>query len=261
MTGSITPPRPRRLSLLLGTSLAIAAGLLVALAEQEQRLLPLARPQQMTASEFEQRIFAALSQPGFLDRAMQAAGLAREREKARAWRDLLAAEPALLARSGPLTIASGPVRARRSALVFLDYNCPHCRRLEQELARLRARDPDIRIIAMPVALLRPSSGTAARSVVAAAGLGKGNALHAALLAREGDADDDAVREAAQSIGLDWAALLQARDGDEVTSELARIAALAKRLAVQGTPASYLSSGDVIGGAATADRFLAAWAQR
>jgi protein-disulfide isomerase len=265
MSFSLDTPRPRRWSIALGSVLAVAAGFLVALAEQ-QRPLPQAAPApvpaaQISPAEFEQRVFAALSQPGFFERAMQAANLGREREKSRVWRAALQSEPALLHPTGPFTIATGPIDAKRSALVFLDYNCPHCRHLEQDLARLRARESDVRIIALPVALLRPSSDTAARSVLAAARMGKGVALHEALLTLDGEANDDAVRAAASRVGLDWTALLQARDSDEVKSELARIAALAQRLLVQGTPASYLSSGEVIGGAAGAERFLAAWAPK
>ena len=77
----------------------------------------------------------------------------------------------------------------------------------------------------------------------------------------GEANDAVLRDAAQRVGLDWDALLRARDSDEVKGEMARIASLAQRLGVQGTPASYLSSGEVIGGAAASDRFLAAWAQK
>jgi protein-disulfide isomerase len=261
MTISIESPRPRRWSAALGTTLAIAAGLLVALAEQ-QRLLPLlqtTQTAQIAQVDFDQRVFAALSQPGFLERAMQAANQNREREKSHAWRTAIATEPALLDPRGPFTIAFGPAGAKRSALVFLDYNCPHCRHLEHELAKLRAREPDIRIIAMPIAVLRASSGTAALSVLAAARMGKGNALHEALLAQDGETSDTVVRLAAERVGLQWDALLRMRDSDEVKAEMARLATLAQRFAVQGTPAAYLSSGEIISGAASPDRFLAAWA--
>jgi 2-hydroxychromene-2-carboxylate isomerase len=260
---SIESSRPRRWSAALGTALAILAGLLVALAEQ-QRFVPeptAAAPAPMASPDFEQRLFAALSRPGFLERAMQAATLGREREKSRSWRELLASEPAVLDARGPFTIALGPAAATRSALVFFDYNCPHCRRLDHELARLRAAQPDIRIVALPVAVLRPSSGTAAQTVLAAARLGKGATLHEAVLAQEGEANDAVLRDAAQRAGLDWDELLKLRDSDDVKREMARIASLAQRLGVQGTPASYLSSGEVIGGAAASDRFLAAWAQK
>lgn len=258
MSVSTETPRPRRWSVALGTTLAILAGLLVALAEQQRLAGPAPGP--IAGAEFEQRVFTILSQPGFLERAMQAAKLGRERETQRSWRALLASEPALIEPRGPLTIAVGPAGARRSALVFLDYNCPHCRHLEHELATLRAAQPDIRIVALPVAMLRPSSGTAALTVLAAARLGHGAALHQAVLTQDGEANDAVLRDAAQRVGLDWDELLKARDSDEVKGEMARIAALAQRLGVQGTPASYLSSGEVIGGAAGSARFLAAWAQ-
>lgn len=254
-------PRPRRWSIIIGTVLAIAAGALVAMAEQ-QRLVPAARQAApLMPAEFEQRVFAALSQPGFVERAMQAANLGRDRDKGRVWRTTLQREPALLHPTSPLTISAGNEHAARSALVFLDYNCPHCRHLEQELAKLLARDSDIRIISMPVAVLRPSSGTAALSVLAAARMGKGKQLHMALLAIDGEANDAAVRDAAQRVGIDWDTLRNARESDEVKQEMARIAALGQRLGMQGTPASYLSSGEIISGAAPGDRFLAAWASK
>ncbi|GIL41272.1 DsbA family protein [Roseiterribacter gracilis] len=256
-------PRPRRWSVALGTALALAAGLLVALAEQQRMLpAPTAAPTaQIAPAEFEQRVFAAMSQPGFIERAMQAANQGREREKSRTWRAALAAEPALLNPRGPFTLSFGPTETKRSALVFLDYNCPHCRHLEQDLTKLRARESDIRIIAMPVAVLRPSSSTAALSVLAAARMGKGTALHEALLAQDGEVTDAIVRLSADRIGLNWDELLRMRNSDEVKTEMARIAVLAQRFAVQGTPAAYLSSGEVISGAAGPDRFLAAWAAK
>jgi protein-disulfide isomerase len=236
-----------------GLALALVAGLLVALFEQQRRTAP------PSDAAFDQHLFTVLSRPGFLERAMQAASQEREQERSRLWRAVLANDPALLDPHGPFTVAKGPAEATRRALVFIDYNCPHCRNFDRELERLQMQDPDIRIVVLPLALLRPSSGVAALSVLAAASLGQGAALHEALLRHEGEPTDDVVREEATRLGLSWDALLAARDGAK--NEMARVSALAQRLGVQGTPISFLSSGVVINGAARAERVRAGWAEK
>jgi protein-disulfide isomerase len=202
--------------------------------------------------DFERRVVAVLSMPGVLDRAMAASQQATARGRQTAWRRLVAREPQLVAAAPGLPALGNPQAAVRG-IVFVDYNCGHCRNLHRSLQQLVERSPQIGVAILPLALLRPSSAIAALSVLAAAVQGRQSQLHDQLLQQTGEPDEAAIRRAAVQAGLDPDRLQRDAGSDAIRGELARLAALARRLDVTATPTGLFGNGVRIEGAASVER--------
>ncbi|HEY8077640.1 MAG TPA: thioredoxin domain-containing protein [Labilithrix sp.] len=153
--------------------------------------------------------------------------------------------------------AFGSARALVTVVAFTDYDCPYCAKADQTMTALRAQyGDDLRLVvaSRPLAM-HERAAPAARAFLAAAQMGKAEAMHAKLFATRGAHDDDALRAAAIAIGLDGAAFDRAIGSRSVADALAKSEALAAALDVKGTP-SFFVNGRRIQGAQPQSDFIA-----
>ncbi|MFN3990158.1 MAG: DsbA family protein [Erythrobacter sp.] len=135
---------------------------------------------------------------------------------------------------------------------FTDYNCPYCEKSLEDVQKLIAGDPDLKVVIREWPIFE-GSDVASRMALAAAMQGKYRAFHEAMF-RIGDA-----KAAAQAAGLDLARAEADAASEPVTVELARNAELARAMGFSGTPA-WIAGKQPIGGAVGADALKAALAK-
>lgn len=148
----------------------------------------------------------------------------------------------------------GNPRGSRTLVEFTDYGCGYCRSSEQDVRRLIAGDPELKVVIREWPLF-DGSEEAARMALAAAEQGKYAAFHRAMFAH-GDTTPAAVARAAAAAGLDVARAKAFAASDRVTAELANNMQLAQALGFRGTPA-WIAQGRIVEGAAGYDRLKAA----
>lgn len=143
----------------------------------------------------------------------------------------------------------GPPNARVTMLVFSDYACGVCRRVEPWW-RAAVRDVhDVRVVHRDWPILGPASLEAARLTLAAGRQGLYAPVHQVLM-RSGRHDEKAVRQALTAAGGDWTQLranLQ-RDAAAIERLLARTAQDALQLGFRGTPGFLIGTLRIEGGA-------------
>ena len=116
---------------------------------------------------------------------------------------------------------------------FTDYNCPYCRLSKDDITKLVAEDPEVKVVIREWPIFQ-GSDIASRMALAAAKQDKYQAFHEAMF-EMGPATPETVLAAAEAAGLD---LEQAQiDGvsEEVELELAQNLGLARQLGFTGTP--------------------------
>ena len=123
-------------------------------------------------------------------------------------------------------------------VVFTDYQCPICRRTDAALARLVARDPEVKVVYKDWPILGEASKEAARTALASVPQGRYAAVHRSLMSLRAPVDPVRVRQAAEQAGVDWARLTadRTRDGTAIDAQLARHSLQAFSLGLEGTPA-------------------------
>ncbi|MEJ1933286.1 DsbA family protein [Nostoc sp. NIES-2111] len=120
---------------------------------------------------------------------------------------------------------------------FFDYQCPFCRKLAPDLARLIQEDTNVRLVLRDWPILSATSKVAARAALAAGYQDKYPQAHAALFAVAGRLDKDKIDEVLKTAGID----LDRLRADALTHEqeietlLSRTDLLASALGLNGTP--------------------------
>ncbi len=128
---------------------------------------------------------------------------------------------------------------------FTDYNCPYCEASLEDVTRLIAEDPELKVVVREWSIF-DGSEIAARMALAAAMQGKYPEFHEAMF-RLGPASPETVEAAARAAGLDLERAQADAASDAVSVELARNLSLAQQLGFSGTPA-WVTGNTVIGGA-------------
>jgi protein-disulfide isomerase len=129
---------------------------------------------------------------------------------------------------------------------FFDYRCPYCRQVEPWLQTLIKQDPGVRIVQKEFPILGPASVYAAHVALAAWKQGKHTAFHDALMAKEGNMDEnniheDLILQVAKSVGLDIDRMDIDMKSPDVEVEIQRNMEIAKSLGLTGTPAFIVGS--------------------
>jgi protein-disulfide isomerase len=123
---------------------------------------------------------------------------------------------------------------------FFDYRCPYCRQVEPWLQTLIKEDPGVRIVQKEFPILGPASVYAAHVALAAWKQGKHTAFHDALMAKEGNMDEnniheDLILQVAKSVGLDIDRMQIDMKSPDVETEIQGSIEIAKSLGLTGTP--------------------------
>lgn len=143
----------------------------------------------------------------------------------------------------------GPVGARVTMLVFSDYACGVCRRVEPWWRAAMREAGDVRVVHRDWPILGPASLRAAQVALAAGRQGLYAPVHQMLM-RTGRHDEGALREAVGAAGGDWARLEDdlAKDAAAIDRLLARTAQDALQLGFRGTPSFLIGPIRIEGGA-------------
>lgn len=136
-----------------------------------------------------------------------------------------------------------------SMLVFSDYACGVCRRVEPWWRKAVRNAGDVRVVHRDWPILGAPSLRAARLALAAAKQARYLPVHDALMRSPG-LDETALQSAVAEAGADWALLIRdlrsAAAG--IDAKLARTAQDALRLGFSGTPGYLIGSIRIEGGA-------------
>jgi protein-disulfide isomerase len=147
----------------------------------------------------------------------------------------------------PAAPAAGNASGDVTVVEFFDYQCPHCKSVAASVRRLLAEDPNVRLIFKELPVLGPVSTLAARAALAAHGQGRYVAFHEALMAATVPLDRGEILRIAGQVGLDATRLQADMERPEVGALLERNLALARELAIGGTPAFVIGT-EIVPGA-------------
>lgn len=128
---------------------------------------------------------------------------------------------------------------------FTDYNCPYCRQSMEDVKRLVAEDPEVKVVIREWPIFEGSEA-ASRMALAAAKQGKYAEFHDAMF-ELGPVSAESVNAAARQAGLDMEQARQDGMSPEVEVELAKNQALAQQLGFGGTP-SWVTKDNAFEGA-------------
>lgn len=121
---------------------------------------------------------------------------------------------------------------------FFDAECPYCKRIAPDLARLIAENRDVRIVFKEYPILGPGSVVAAKAALAALKQGKYDAFHTALMADqtpEHQLAEPRIMEIAKAVGLNVVGLKADMQDPAIEAKINKNIALAQALGVRGTP--------------------------
>ena len=172
--------------------------------------------------------------PELVRDALQALETREQIAKAQRVQQALVTEAPRLFRD-PDSPSIGPADADVTVVEFIDYRCPHCRRMSSTVADLLAADPRVRVVFKEFPILGADSLLAARAALAAHRQGKYAEFHKALIATE-SINEITVLLLAESLGLNLERFQQDRSSPEVGAAIDANYALASALDIGGTPA-------------------------
>ena len=151
----------------------------------------------------------------------------------------------------PADPESGAAAGDVTLVEFSDYRCPYCKQMAEPLAALLRADDGLRLVHKELPILGPESVVAAKAALAAQRQGGYAPMHSGLMARRGALDEAAVLETARDAGLDVERLRADMADPAIAARIERNLALARELAITGTPA-FVLGGRLIPGAVDAE---------
>lgn len=155
----------------------------------------------------------------------------------------------------PGTPRLGAADADVTLIMYADYNCGYCKRMEPVLANGLKADPRLAVIHKEWPIFGAVSEHAARVALAANYQGRYEAVHRAfMLSPTRLSDKEMVETIAKKTGVDWARLTRdlKTHGGDIDAILKRNEREAMLLGLQGTPGLVINS-YVIGGALSDDQ--------
>ncbi len=163
-----------------------------------------------------------------------------------------AAEPARDEKPVDVRIDGAPLRgfarAPVTVVVFIDFECPFCAKVQTTLRDLeQAYAGKVRVAFKHRPLPMHSNARLASKAAMAAHLqGKFWEYHDAIFAHQGALDRASLERYARDVGLDAARFTRDLDGTELDLRMAADEADAKTLGVEGTPTTFVNGRRVVG---------------
>ncbi|MCG8419056.1 MAG: thioredoxin domain-containing protein [Proteobacteria bacterium] len=142
----------------------------------------------------------------------------------------------------------GPADALVTVVVFSDFECPFCAKLEPILSAMRAEFPDdVRIVIRHLPLrMHRNAQLAAEAVAAAAAQDKMWAMHERIFARATNLTRLDLERHASAIGLDMRQFRAALSDRKYLDAISADAAAANAMGVTGTPTLFINGTPVRG---------------
>jgi protein-disulfide isomerase len=142
----------------------------------------------------------------------------------------------------------GPARAKVSVVVFSEFQCPFCSKVEPTLKQLQEAFPkDVRIVwkHLPLAF-HPNAIPAAKAVEAARAQGKFWQMHDKLFTNQQRLSDAFYGEAAKEIGLDPKRFQRDLAAEGAAKRIGEDQQLAATMGTTGTPTLFVNCRKVVG---------------
>lgn len=124
---------------------------------------------------------------------------------------------------------------------FFDYSCGFCGKLYPALKQIVANNPDVKVVAKPMAFLSPASKIAAEASLAAIEQGKFAEVYSAIFETEGRLDEAKIYAAAEKAGVDLEKLKADMKSEKVQKTLKSVSELAGKIQVTGVPTLVLNN--------------------
>jgi protein-disulfide isomerase len=154
--------------------------------------------------------------------------------------------------------AAGNSNGDVTLVEFSDYSCGFCRKSVADVQKLMDSDSSLRVVYRETPILSESSKEAAKWALAAAKQGKHKAFHDAMFAGARP-DENSIRLAAKTAGMDIARAEQDANSAEVKAEIEANIAMMRNLGVGGTP-TFVIGDQILEGALGYDALKAAIAK-
>lgn len=137
----------------------------------------------------------------------------------------------------PLAPTVAPENHDVTIVMYSDYQCPYCRKMQPVLEALMEKDEKVRLVYRDWPIFGEVSERAARAAIAAQFQGKHEAFHGALMRSNGKLSFGKIRDAADEAGIDWDQLKSdmVTHKDEIDALLERSRIQATLLGFSGTP--------------------------
>jgi len=119
---------------------------------------------------------------------------------------------------------------------FFDYQCPYCKRMAQDLAKIAAEDPDVKIIFKEFPVFGRESTLATRAALASAKQGKYAEFHLSIMGLRGAPSENALFRVASRLGMDLDRLRRDMQSPSIETQIQTNLELARQVGVRGTPA-------------------------
>lgn len=132
---------------------------------------------------------------------------------------------------------------------YMDYQCPYCRATHKPLKQLLAADHRIRVIFRDWPIFGPASEAAALAAIASKYQGKYVAMHDALMETPLPLNQEKIKAAARTAGVDWDRLQKdmTAHSDEIEDLFQRNDKQAQLLGLEGTPGFIIGEVQSFGG--------------
>ena len=118
---------------------------------------------------------------------------------------------------------------------FFDFSCTFCHRVYPALKEIIANNPDVKVVAKPMAFLSPASKYAAEAALAANEQGKFAEAYSAIFEIEGRLNEESINNAMAALGLDMDKLKADMKSDKVRNTMNASSELASKIQVSGVP--------------------------
>jgi protein-disulfide isomerase len=143
--------------------------------------------------------------------------------------------------------AAGKASGKTPVVMFFDYRCGYCKRMDAAILELSAQDSAAYVIFKELPILGPESEMAASAALAAAKQDAYVRFHQALMTAADPVSMPMVEQMGLKLGLDVEKLKTDMQSAEISEMLARNQQLAEALGVRATPSFVIGSELISGG--------------
>jgi protein-disulfide isomerase len=131
-------------------------------------------------------------------------------------------------------VSGSKAKGAISVVEFFDYNCGWCKKAVDDVGKLTAADPNVRVVFKELPIFGEDSMVAAKAAMASVKQGKYWDYHVALM-KEKKVTKDNVYTIAEKVGLNVDKLKADMANPAIDAALKENAAIAQALAIEGTP--------------------------
>ena len=175
-----------------------------------------------------------LKHPELIVEVQSALEAKMEKEQAEKLKTFMSENAKDIYRSPGASLAGNP-EGDITIVEFFDYNCGYCKRGMADIQKMVESDKRVRVVFKELPILSKGSEEAAKAALAAKRQGKYWEFHQALMSNKGQNNEANSLKAAEALGLNMDKFKADMKSAEVTEELDKMKALAKKMGISGTP--------------------------